>query len=154
MPRRASNQELRDRHWGQPIPETFKHGPRTNAYRFFGCDCRLCLPSGRRRPEPAGVATHAERQKKLRRAKRGKPVPQGTKHGLYANRVYGCSCEICSAAIARRRHRRKNPWMYRDDLRGRWRQGKRGGVIMDVLCWPPASAGPQWACECERSVAA
>lgn len=152
--RRPTPREQRDRYWGLPVPEGNRHGPKTNASRFYGCDCRLCLPSGQRKPKGDGRATHAERQKKLREAKRGHPVPPGTRHGIYAQRVYGCTCEVCSAAISRQRHRKKNPWMYRDDLRGRWRQGKRNGQIMDVLCWPPASAGPQWACECERSVAA
>ena len=100
------------------------------------------------RPPPL---THAQRQKKLRQAKQGTPVPEGNKHGISTYTVYACRCATCRAAHARRLHRRHNPWIYRDDLHGTWRQRKTDqGHILDVLCWPPIGADPDWTCPCEE----
>lgn len=132
-----------ERYWGLPVPSHLKHGPNSRAVRIYGCDCKTCLPSGKRYKQPGGPITHKDRQKKLRETKKGKPVPEGTKHGVYAYRTYGCKCDICRAARSRKSHQEKNPWMYRP-TRGHWVE--KDGVTS--LCWPPATAGTDWECDC------
>lgn len=140
-----SHDQLKRERWGLPVPEGYKHGPKSMAYRHYGCACRVCLPSGKRH-DGENPIPHNERQKKLRATKKGTPVPEGTKHGIYTARTYGCTCKICDAAKKTASHREKNPWMYRP-THGRWTMRKdSGGALVDVLCWPPKDAGPDWVC--------
>jgi hypothetical protein len=126
------------------VPPHLKHYPNGSiARRKYGCDCRLCLPRGPWDPEAR--QDHAARQRKLRESKKGKPVPPGTKHGIYARKVYGCTCSICSTAKWRTNHRANNPWMYRP-THGRWVE--ENGTTR--LCWPPAGAAPDWKCPCQK----
>lgn len=131
--------------WGKPVPEGNKHGPRSYAARYYGCPCKVCLPSGRRKwinaEDREAPMTHAERQKKLREAKKGKPVPEGVKHGIYTARVYQCPCEVCKAAKKKSsRQEKRRSW--RDRAYGHWTTAN--GV--DTICWPPKDAGPDWVC--------
>jgi hypothetical protein len=173
VPRGARSwSEVREIYWDRPIPEGLVHGGDSWARRAYGCRCADCkvrkgrvkkgrppLVHGpnslsRRRykcecadcvnPEKPKALTHNERQKKLRAAKWGKPVPPSVKHGIYAARTYGCKCELCVEAKKAADHKKRNPWMYRP-TRGRWRE-ENGKTI---LCWPPAGAGPDWRCVCD-----
>lgn len=133
------------KYWGSPVPPHLPHG-RSRARTIYGCGCKICLPSGRRRP-PRGEGTPAvERQKKSRLNLQGKPVPEGTKHGVYTYKFYRCRCPICQAAHNVQAHRYRNPWMYRP-TRGRWTESE--GTT--ILCWPPAGAGPDWKCPHEEA---
>ncbi len=133
------------RHWGAPTPPTIKHGPNTYAAKVYGCPCKVCLPSGRRKwmnredGEPAAL-THAQRQKRLRQSKKNTPVPPGTKHGIYTYRIYNCRCDICQAAQAAAHHQQINAW--RENAHGRWTTVGEN----EMICWPPADAGPDWIC--------
>lgn len=140
----------------QPWPlEKLKHGPGSRARWLRGCTCDVCIrprngvvmPS---RVRPDRPLTHAERQKRLRDKLRGTPVPPGTKHGQYCRKVYGCDCAEAKAYLreARKRHRAAAANRRRADpdapIWGRWtldpvRQ-------LDVVCWPPRDAGPEWRC--------
>jgi hypothetical protein len=137
--RRESYRRARERLAGMTPPEGLKHGPNTWARKIYKCACADCV-----NPEPRRIPTHNERQKKLREAKRGKPVPPTTTHGIYAYRTYRCKCEICVNAGREAYHRANNPWKYRP-THGRWRE--ENGVT--TLCWPPAGAGPEWRCVCD-----
>lgn len=121
--------------WGLPVPAGRNHGPATWSRKVYGCPCPTCLPSrevtwksdeGRTRSY-----TSAERQKRSRENLRGRPVPLGTKHGLYVRRFYGCKCPICSDAVRLRNHRAKNPWMYRR-THGHWSMDGKS----DIIWWP------------------
>lgn len=146
-------QLYKERHWGAPVPPHLKHGPATAAMKVYGCDCEVCLPSGRRywqNTEGAtGPAPYIERDKKMRTAKRGTPVPANVKHGVYAYRVYACRCPVCMAARQANDERRRWLWLWR--ARGTWtmRRDEEGNEL-DVICWPPATAGPDWRCPCDR----
>jgi hypothetical protein len=135
------------------VPAYLKHRPGSWARQKYGCDCRDCLPKGEgtpgRPPKGDAALSPRERQARLRAAKKGQPVPPGTKHGIYAFKIYGCRCSTCRAAKVRQNHRVKNPWMYRP-LRGRWHE--EDGIT--TLCWPPVGAGPDWTCPHEREEAA
>lgn len=128
--------------WGLPVPPGLKHGQRTKAKAAYGCDCSLCLPSGRRNRPPGQRKPQGERNRALRAAKKGKPVPEGTKHGLYAYRTYACRCRVC--VVANNENRPKSNW--RDKAHGRWSTALRNGEEYDILCWPPRTAGPAWTC--------
>lgn len=136
--------ERRARYLGKPVPAGLKHGTNSYARRIYGCGCAECVPSGKRtwknRNHEDRPLTHAERQKKLRSNKRGKPVPPGTKHGTYAGRVYGCTCPICKAAKRRETARSANRW--RSTAHGRWTTVGKS----EMICWPPRDAGPDWVC--------
>ncbi len=137
--------ERRARYFGKPVPATLKHGNNSYARRIYGCGCVECLPSGKRtwkyRNKEDRPLTHAERQKKLRQAKAGQPVPEGTKHGIYTARVYLCPCDICRKAKSKSsRQEKKRSW--RDRAYGHWTTAN--GV--DTICWPPKNAGPEWTC--------
>lgn len=124
------------RFWGLPVPGHLKHGNATRAANVYGCDCKACLPSGKRR----GKGTPAvERNRKSRQRLAGQPVPPGTKHGLYAYTVYRCRCSPCRAAKAEEKQRRDNAW--RADARGDWVDGDP----MTVVHWPPRGFG-WWEC--------
>jgi hypothetical protein len=116
------------------------HGPGTWSRRVLKCACEICTTN----PDRKKPMTHQERQKKLRQAKRGQPVPPTVKHGIYVYKTYACRCEVCLAAERLRVHKNKNPWMYRP-TRGRWKE--ENGLT--TLCWPPAGAGPDWRCVCD-----
>lgn len=132
------------RYWGAPVPPHLKHGQATYVAQIYGCACKICLPSGRRRGK--GVTPPAIRQKKSREKLRGTPVPPGTKHGVYTYKVYGCRCPLCQDAHRLQVHRHNNPWMYRP-TRGRWTvDGEK-----TILCWPPAGAAPDWKCPHEEA---
>lgn len=136
----------RDRHWGMPVPEHLKHGSGTRAARIYGCDCKTCLPTGRRwrKTNEKPTPTHRDRQKKLREAKKGQPVPPDVKHGVYAYSVYGHRCDICRAAAAATFARRQNRW--RETATGHWDDAGE----MTVLHWPPRGVG-MWECpDCEQ----
>lgn len=126
--------EARQRCWGLPVPSHLKHGKGTRACDVYGCDCKACLPSGRRtwKNSESGerAMTRAERQRKSRKKLRGQPVPEGTKHGVYTYRTYGCPCAACKAANRQDRHKRRNAWMY--TATGHWSVG--GGK--DRIWWP------------------
>lgn len=126
--------------WGAPVPEGLRHGKRTTACDTYGCGCKVCLPSGRRKSDVP--LTALERGRRLRASKKGTPVPPGTKHGIYTYRVYGCKCDFCTAANRRSRTRERHTW--RETAVGHW-STRRGN---DVLHWPPAGDGT-WTCpEC------
>lgn len=132
------------RHWGLPAPAHLQHGPGTRACQIYGCSCSTCLPSGRRRKPHGKGDSSTVRQRRSRHKLKGKPVPPGVKHGIYAFKYYGCKCEDCQAANRERLHRQRHPWMYRE-TRGHW--STRGDLT--VLHWPPAAAGKDWTCpEC------
>lgn len=130
-------QRQKAKFWGQPIPDGLKHGTNSHARKMYGCQCEDCRPS---RESPGSGASHADRQRKLRQAKRGTPVPPGVKHGIYAYKVYGCPCDICVASNNRARRRRRQSW--RTKATGSWGSGKDG---TDVLHWPPVGVGT-WTC--------
>lgn len=141
----SAYQRAQRRFYGAPVPATLRHGPGTRASAIYGCDCKTCLPSGKRvrkawRDEPP--LTKLERQNRSRASLRGQAVPPGNKHGIYAYRVYGCRCEDCELAKKRADHKSKNPWLYRP-TRGRWNVGEETTTV----CWPPAGADPTtWRC--------
>lgn len=136
--------EAKKRLWGTPVPEGAAHGQNSYAARYLGCDCKTCLPSGKRKwmhvEGAAGPQSHRERQQRLRAAKRGTPVPAGTKHGLYTYHVYNCRCAICKAAAAADSHEKRNRW--RATAHGRWTTVGEN----ETICWPPKDAGPDWVC--------
>ena len=144
----ADYRAYREKFWGLEPPPHLKHGPATWAAKVYGCPCSTCLPSGKRtwkHTEGAtGPLSGTERGRRLRASKRGQPVPEGTKHGGYASRVYGCKCEVCRGANAAEKHEKDNAW--RALARGRWQTiGDRWRGI-EVICWPPKDAGPDWVC--------
>ncbi len=136
--------EAKRRLWGAPIPPGIKHGPNTFASKVRGCDCKKCLPSGRRiwvnREEGDVSLTHLQRQKKLRDSKKNTPVPAGAKHGVYAYRIYNCRCDVCRATVSGAAKRQANAW--REFSRGRWTTTGDS----ETICWPPKNAGPDWVC--------
>lgn len=124
------------RYWGLPVPGHLKHGVRTTAARFYGCDCKLCLPSGKRR----GPGTpQAERQRKSVQRLRGTPVPPDLKHGIYVYRAYGCKCDVCRAAKAANKRQVDNRW--RATACGDWQDGAE----LTTVHWPPRGFG-WWEC--------
>lgn len=143
--KKARLEQQRKELWGLPVPEGLKHGPPTKANLAYGCNCTKCLPSGRRY---AGTTlSTTERGRRLRKNKRGKPVPEGVKHGIYPYRVYRCRCDFCVHAHRlqgrrkRERLQRKREPLRRQPAVGFW--SVRGDN--DVLHWPPAGEGP-WTC--------
>lgn len=130
-------------HWGAPVPAHLKHGSNTYASRVYGCSCRSCLPSGRRRPAKGQGAPRREVHRRSRNRLNGRPVPPGVKHGIYTYNVYGCRCDTCRETSARRLYRQRRAW--RATAHGRWVE--HGDTT--TICWPPAGAGPDWACECD-----
>jgi hypothetical protein len=130
------------KHWGAPVPEGLKHGTNTYAAQVYGCDCRVCLPSGRRRAAPGEGIPRNERNRKLREAKLGKPVPPGVKHGPYAYKTYGCRCDICKQANRRQRKRGRMAWLA--SATGFYDFAAGGGEV-DVIHWPPVGVG-MWTC--------
>lgn len=137
----AAYQRAKLKYYGLPVPPHLKHGQSSRAANIYGCDCKLCLPSGRRMTTKM---THAERQRKLRQAKRGKPLPPGTKHGVYAYRVYGCRCDFCVHTFRKSHRGVKQSWRTR--ATGVWGTGvDAAGFPVDVLHWPPVGTGT-WTC--------
>lgn len=139
----------RERYWGAPVPPNLKHGQVTYVAKVYGCACSACLPSGKRtyRNDEARERpfTPTERRKRSRHNLRGKPVPEGVKHGIYTYKVYQCRCAPCCQAEADRKSRARPPWQAK--ARGRWTESKdSAGFPVDVICWPPAGAGPDWKC--------
>lgn len=128
----------KERDWGTPVPEHLRHGTRTMASDIYGCDCRECLPSGRRRPPRGEGLTRVERERRLRKNKRGQPVPPGS-HGIYGYKIYGCRCDFCEKANRDASRKQRASW--RDTAVAHW--GTRGG--MDVVHWPPVGEGT-WSC--------
>lgn len=129
------------RFWGSPVPEGLKHGRNTFAAQCYGCDCSLCLPSGqRRRIREDRPLTTSERQRRSRANLKGTPVPEGTLHGAYTYRIYGCRCDLCIKAKAAEHQRLQNAW--RATARGVWTE--LGESV--ILHWKPATAGPDWIC--------
>lgn len=111
------------------VPEGLVHGRNSRACRIYRCDCKACLPSGKRRPE---VGTpQKERNRQLRERKWGTPVPEGTRHGRYAYRTYGCRCDVCVAAQEASRPRAESTAVERNDV--------------TVMHWPPIGEG-MWEC--------
>lgn len=140
----------REQVWGGPVPDHLKHGPNKRAARIYGCDCTVCLPSGKRcAPKGAGLSK-AERAKRLRIAKKGQPVPEGTKHGPYAYKIYGCRCDVCRASTSTVRKRRRDRAPEGRQRIGHWtRHVERG---LDIIHWPAVNTEP-WACpECGEKI--
>lgn len=127
-------------HWGAPVPGHLKHGQTTWACKVYGCDCKLCLPTGRRNRPRGQAKTPVERDREYRHRKRGQPVPPGRKHGAWTYRSYKCRCAVCVAGNAALRKATAERW--RERARGRWVDGK----TLTVICWPPKNAGPEWSC--------
>lgn len=90
------------KYWGAPVPGHLKHGDDSYAAKVYGCDCRDCLPSGRRRAAKGQGMSARQREINLRANKKGKPVPPGTRHGIYAYKIYRCQCDICIGAKDRK----------------------------------------------------
>lgn len=128
----ASAAASRERLKGAPMPKGLKHGPQSWARRVYQCGCRECLPSGKRRPAKGRGATQAEKARRLRENKRGKPVPDTVKHGKYAYKVYACRCDVCRAAAQKGR---SGP-----DISQYAEQGE-----VSVIHWPPIGEG-MWEC--------
>lgn len=135
----AWRRRRKERDWGTPPPPHLKHGPQTVAADIYGCDCRDCLPSGRRRTPPGEGMTVAERQRRSRANRHGTPVPPGRKHGIYTYKIYGCRCDFCEKANRDASKKQRASW--RDTAVAHW--GTRGG--MDVVHWPPVGEGT-WSC--------
>lgn len=134
-----STPEVRERYANKPVPPGLKHGKESRARRFYKCGCPECLPSGKRRPPKGEGQTWAERDRKLRHRKRGTPVPEGTKHGVYAYRTYGCLCDVCRAAAAEKRKTAPKPEKVTADG-------------LEILHWPPRGIG-MWECPvCEAKL--
>lgn len=131
----------REKHWGLPPPPHLKHGQSSWAATVYGCSCQACLPSGRRTwrntEDATGPKSATQRTRESRERLRGRPVPEGAKHGIYTARFYNCPCGVCRAALDRATHRNNNRWMYRR-TRGHWSSDQ----ITDRIWWPPASADP------------
>lgn len=130
----SSYRDQQKKFYGLPVPPHLEHGKLT-AKSIYGCDCKVCLPSGRRNRINGDRLSRRDRSKRLRDSKRGQPVPEGVKHGVYAYNVYGHRCEICRAEHkdARRRtemRKRRGEWINRPD-----------GIT--VVHWP---AREGWAC--------
>lgn len=136
--------EAKAKFWGLPVPPHLIHGQNRRAGNIYGCDCELCLPSGRRLKERGRPLTRQERTRRSRQNLYGKPVPPGVKHGIYTYRVYGCTCEACRAANRAERWRAKNRW--RETARGHWSTAIRDGHQVDVIHWPPAELDEPWLC--------
>lgn len=130
--------------WGKQPPPHLKHGQNTRAARVYGCNCKVCLPTGRRKwinvEGATGPKDHRTRNAESRARKKGQPVPAGTKHGSYAYHTYNCRCAICKAANSESRERTQNRW--RVTARGHWTTVGEN----ETICWPPADAGPDWTC--------
>lgn len=144
--RKAKRARQRLEFWGLPVPEGMKHGRSTLACEAYGCDCKACLPSGKRtKLGEGGKLTHDERQRRLRAAKLGLPVPPGARHGLYTYRVYGCRCDACRAARRHSEQQKANRW--RETAVGSWSTRDSN----DVIHWPPVGEG-LWTCpECGQA---
>ncbi len=141
--------EAREKYWGAPIPEGLKHGSNTWVARVYGCGCSTCLPSGQRiwkNVEGAtGPLSGTERRRRSREKLYGQPVPDDVKHGIYTYQVYGCRCPACMEAKNGQNAKRQNAW--RKTARGRWLTSKdETGAPLEIICWPPANAGPDWTC--------
>lgn len=140
----ATFAERKRKLWGTPVPPGVKHGPNTHAAKYRGCDCRVCLPSGRRTWRNTEGATGPKDRNAhhgaLRARKKGTPVPENVKHGVYGYRIYGCRCEACRAAIREVGLRQRNAW--REKSHGRWTTVGE----FETICWPPRDAGPNWVC--------
>ncbi len=139
---------------GGKLPmEQLTHGRKSIARRR-GCECRVCLPSGKPGSGSAPLEgrdvalTATERSRRLRARKRHQPVPDGVHHGIYAATVYRCKCSTCRAIRQTHNDILRRPWRW-GKRRGRYRQRLDRTVKLDVICWPPADAGPDWKCECE-----
>lgn len=130
--------------WGKPVPGHLKHGPNNYAARVYGCGCKVCLPSGRRKwvntEGATGPKSRTQRNAELRAKKKNTPVPDGVKHGVYTYRVYNCRCPTCQAAAAVVAARQANAW--RAIAHGRWTTVGDS----ETICWPPKNAGPDWVC--------
>lgn len=136
-----------DRYWGLPVPSHLKHGTNTWAAKVYGCDCKLCLPSGKRRSRNGEGKSARQRQRESRARLLGQPVPPDVKHGVYAYHMYGCRCPTCRGARSDQQYRRKNRW--RETSRGEWteRDGK------DIIHWPPRDAEYPWVCPtCDHKI--
>ena len=142
-----THQDAKARFWGLTPPDGIKHGPNTHAARAYGCDCKVCLPSGRRKwtsiEGATGPKSPKQRRDESRKRLHGTPVPEGTKHGIYAYHVYGCRCATCVAA--KRAGDARRHWT--NKARGRYSEGKdAAGQPTTIRCWPPRDAGPDWQC--------
>lgn len=128
------------RHWGGPVPSHLKHGPQTRAAKVYGCDCRLCLPSGKRRPAKGQGQSARQRQRASRERLRGQPVPPHVRHGTYPYQYYRCRCDVCRAAVREARQRRL--------LRGRegWHGHWHEGPDTTTVHWPPRNLDEPWLC--------
>lgn len=132
--------QAKEEHWGTPVPPGRKHGRESYTAKIYGCDCKLCLPSGRRRADRGQGVDHATRQKKLRANKKGTPVPAGTKHGIYTYKTYGCRCDIC-VQTNRRRNRHQKSWAWLENATGHYAFDAK----VTVIHWPPVGRGI-WTC--------
>lgn len=131
--------EEKARHWGQPVPGRLQHGRQTRAQQIYGCRCEFCEVQ----PRMVGDVplSRSERGRRLRLAKRGKPVPLTVKHGAYAYTTYGCRCDICRQGKRRASRKRLQP----RPTTGHWAHGHRDGFDTDVIHWPPRGTGT-WTC--------
>jgi hypothetical protein len=150
-----SHADAKAKLWGTPIPEHLTHYRGSLACKIYGCDCKLCLPSGRRNWQnrgESGPIPGNERQARLVASKKGQPVPPGTKHGLYCKKVYDCPCKLGrTAALAQgrkyqARRRERDRGRPPGDPYGHWTTGYSGGIDADIIWWPkkgqPASDCP------------
>lgn len=140
----SEHKRAKARYWGLPVPPNLIHGNMSYAARIYGCNCKLCLPSGKRSwtntEGRTGPKTPHERNRELRANKKGQPVPEGTKHGVYTYNVYNCRCAACKKAYALENERKRNAW--RANSHGRWDTREE----VDIICWPPKNADPDWVC--------
>lgn len=127
-------QRDKERFWGLPVPPHLKHGG-SRAKGVYGCDCKACLPSGRRNKLDGEPLTSTERSRKLRENKKGEPVPPDVKHGIYGYDVYSCRCEVCVEAS---NSRRRVDWRLRNSY-GEWIQREDGVTIVH---WPRGVSCP------------
>jgi hypothetical protein len=133
-------------HWGAPVPEGLKHGRNSYVRQTYGCDCAVCLPTGKRNAQTTGepALTATERGRRLRKSKRGMPVPPGLAHGAYVYKTYSCRCDVCRAANANKDARHRTAWL--KTARGIWGEAFHSGEKVVTICWPPKTAGPDWKC--------
>lgn len=142
---RLTHREQVERFWGLPVPPNLKHGNNTKAARAYGCDCKVCLPSGRRRRVfEDRPLTRMERARRHRANVYGTTPPPHIKHGIACARNYGCTCEVCSEA--KRRANKRQAWL----REWGWTERAYGRYTLlpdkTIVHWPPAGSPPDWKC--------
>lgn len=142
--------ERRDRVYGMPVPPGIKHGGAYARYTY-GCDCKVCRPSGWITRSPNGQGKPgSQRNREYKARKWGQPVPEG-RHGYTGYRYYGCRCDECAGWSRQDRWNRDNAWQR--TARGHWHDEVRDGKAITVIHWPPRELTESWVCEtCDYKV--